>query len=319
MNFGKWIKQQREFSQLDGYRLAFKSGLTQSTISRIENEKIDPALETAYQLAKVFEFDGRKIYRVLSVDEKNDSGLDVRSFFQSDDYKPSSIQSQVEKKQGVDNLYEFPTITDLEKIKELSKINITLLEEQFLNLVNRVNEKLVKEITAENIELQNIVYQPKIYFTNLPLSTSHLDYPEQENEHVFQEIIAQNGAVIIDDFYSYVDIKLKSIESIELDFNDKTTIERLESMSSSKELLGKIKLSTIFKWDQILSCNGDLFDLAWKTIEYDFSKNYGIFPIYDVDPGKVSYSFLILSRWLASLNIKTTWKSDFKRIVLKNN
>jgi DNA-binding XRE family transcriptional regulator len=314
MNFGKWIKQQREFSQLDGYRLAFKSGLTQSTISRIENEKIEPALETAYQLASVFNFNGRQIYRILTIDENHGYGLDVRSFFQNNDNKPSDKLNQPEKAYEISGVFEFPTITDLENIKELSKQNLALVERKFSELVNKINEKLVNRDTEKTKELLNTVYNPKIFFSNLPLSTSHLDYPKQENEQVFHEIIARNGVVIIDDFYNFFEIKLKLLKSTELDFNDKTLIERLESMSSTKDSLGKIKISTIFKWDQILSCNGDLFDLAWKTVEYDSSRKKEDRPQFEVDPEKVSYSFLVLSRWLAALSIKAAWLSDLKYI-----
>ena len=314
MNFGKWIKQQREFSQIDGYRLAFKSGLTQSTISRIENEKIEPALETAYQLASVFNFNGRQIYRVLSTELNYDSGLDVRSFFQNNDYKPSNELNQSEKTHEIDSVFEFPTINDLENIKELSKQNLVLVELKFSELVNTINEKLVIGDTEKTKELLNTVYHPKIFFSNLPLSTSYLDYPKHENEHVFQEILAQNGAVTIDDFYNLFEIKYKSLKSGGLDFNAKTLIERLESMSSTKDFLDKIKISTVFRWDQILNCKGDLFELGWKTIEYELSKSNENASIYEVDPEKVSYSFLLLSRWLATLAISDKWISYLHNI-----
>ena len=314
MNFGKWIKQQREFSKLDGYRLAYKSGLTQSTISRIENEKIEPSLETAYQLASVFNFTGRQIYYILTVDENYDSGLEVRAFFQNNDSKTPDKFIQPEKKREISGVFEFPTIADLENIKGLSKQNLPLLEHTFSEVIKKLNEKLLNGDAKVTKEILNTVYHPKIFFSNLPLSTSYLDYPKQENEHVFQEIIAQNGAVTIDDFYNFFEIKCKSLKSNELDFNDKTLIERLESMGSTKDVLDKIKISTVFKWDQILNCKGDLFELGWKTIEYELSKSNENASIYEVDPEKVSYSFLLLSRWLATLAISDKWISYLHNI-----
>ena len=312
MNFGKWIKQQREFSKLDGYRLAYKSGLTQSTISRIENEKIEPSLETAYQLASVFNFTGRQIYYILTVDENYDSGLEVRAFFQNNDSKTPDKFIQPEKKREISGVFEFPTIADLENIKGLSKQNLPLLEHTFSEVIKKLNEKLLNGDAKVTKEILNTVYHPKIFFSNLPLSTSYLDYPKHENEHVFQEILAQNGAVTIDDFYNLFEIKYKSLKSGGLDFNAKTLIERLESMSSTKDFLDKIKISTVFRWDQILNCNGVLFELGWNSIEYETTKTKEENNTFQIDPEKISYSFLILSRWLAFLNIQENWLVELR-------
>ena len=295
MHFGAWIRQLRAEKNLDLQTLAQKARLNASSISRIENQALNPTIDTTVQLLQALDATPFDLYLALSDKDKNSY--------------PKMQQSPL--------INTAPTRDDVITFERFAEDYPKYAKVFLAKWLNKVYET---HHPHRNI-WENGFFQAEDMaklFHNSPIYIAEIDYPVDLKADAILDIHRQKGAIVRQDAYIYLKYKNK--------FKFPKPIPSRMSMALFSKLryplqysiFQRVKLADLFFLDKFHEDEGTLFVIYLQAIEFEFMVNprrirrtysgeyrYLLSNWRSVEKFKAGYNLLMLHRWMKYLDFNT--------------
>lgn len=253
MDFGDWLRQLRTTKKLDLSTVAQRTGVDISTLSRLENHRTEPTLETVIKICDGFQVDMAALLRQLVGDavlERVQPG--VR---RQDRPQPVLTLDHVRRFYGLfraDPLAACDLIADLLQTATNSEIHIN-------RDVSRYRRSIMPDYDAFYI-LRSMLPEP-IYHVELA-------YPSDFDAYDVLLTYQNNGVLTFSDVGIYIRAQRRSqnqtIAGIEKAVNRSASVlSRIEG-----GVMGKIKLSAALELDQQLGIENEILGMFWDAAQF---------------------------------------------------
>jgi transcriptional regulator with XRE-family HTH domain len=281
MEFGEWLRQQRQSQGFDVRGLAEKSHVDPSTISRIENEHTQSTLYTAYRLCKGLGVSLSHLYRDLA-------GLNMT------ERKPVFINEGciIIGEENVITREDIRVLLDDYRQEKESVYHYLAesINEIFFFLQKHVDKKIKSpQFTFENMR----VLLARNYRSVLSFD---LEYPRGNvaKDFTTHDVILYNynrkGVLLLEDAGVYIKGLRRSVRGTTLEGVKSDTAISASVLSRLEDgALERIKFSDILNLDSFFNQSGKFVDMCWDICEFEDWKERNYYT-------SVSYYGAVISR-----------------------
>lgn len=294
MHFGEWIRQLRAEKNLDLQALAKKAGLNASSISRIENQALNPTIETTVQLLQALNAAPLDLYLVLN--DKNRDSL-----------------ARVKQRPLINNAPTREDVIAFEKFtEEYSKYALVFLA-KWLNKVYEIYRPH-RNIWGDGFfraeDIEKLLH-------NSPIYIAEVDYPIEIKTEAIREIYRQEGVIVRQDAYIYLQHKRNLRHSPSP--SPRISVPLLNKLRYPLQYSSfqRVKLLDLLFLDKFYKEEGALFTIYLRAIEFEFMVNprqhiwrsqpaeyrHRLANWRSVQKFKAGYNLLMLHRWMKYLEI----------------
>lgn len=250
MEFGVWLRQQRSKQQWDLEQLAEKSGVDVSSISRLENQKVEqPTLGTTVKLCQALQL---KPAEVLYAFQSEKMAYSQASPVVPTTTGPAPLPGAV--------LRDLLTLyyTDQFKVAELLADLLHQTQQAYLTRTQKATH-LAGKIAPE---LATLLFTP-----DQPIYTLAVHYPPALDSQVVLTTYQRNGMLMTEDIWSYLSAarprKKKTTED-----NTGRLYQRLRvTLCHSAEIhaIALVKLDDVLAAEQQWGQAGEVFGMFWQA------------------------------------------------------